>query len=49
MLKRPFQAILGLKPRDKVAMLVVNTVEFFLEEFTSKWNLVPKGEKCFCS
>ena len=34
MLKRPFQAILGLKPRDKVAMLVVNTVEFFLEEFT---------------
>ena len=28
-------AILGLQPRDKVAMLVVNTIEFFLEEF--KW------------
>ena len=26
--------ILGLKPRDKAAKLVVNTVEFFLEEFT---------------
>ena len=28
--------ILGLQPRDKVAMLVVrwfNTIEFFLEEF----------------
>ena len=26
-------AILGLQPRDKAAMLVVNTIEFFLEEF----------------
>ena len=26
--------ILGLKPNDKAAMLVVNTIEFFLEEFT---------------
>ena len=33
--------ILGLQPRDKVAMLVVNTTEFFHEEFTWKWSLVP--------
>ena len=26
--------ILGLQPRDKAAMLGVNTLEFFLEEFT---------------
>ena len=26
--------ILGLQPRDKVAMLEVNTIEFFLKEFT---------------
>lgn len=26
--------ILGLQPREKAAMLVVNTVEFFLEQFT---------------
>ena len=26
-------AILGLQPRDKAAMLVANTIEFFLEEF----------------
>ena len=25
-----------LQPRDKAAMLVVNTIEFFLEEFTRK-------------
>ena len=25
---------LGLQPRDKAAMLGVNTIEFFLEEFT---------------
>ena len=29
-------SILGLQPRDKAAMLVVNTIEFFLEEFTRK-------------
>ena len=28
--------ILGLQPRDKADMLVVNTIEFFLEEFTRK-------------
>ena len=28
------QDILGLQPRDKAAMLVVNTTELFLEEFT---------------
>ena len=27
--------ILGLQPRDKAAMLGVNTIEFFLQEF--KW------------
>ena len=27
-------AILGLQPRDKAAILGVNTIEFFLEEFT---------------
>ena len=27
-------SILGLQPRDKAAMLGVNTIEFFLEEFT---------------
>ena len=26
--------ILGLQPRDKAAMLGVNTIELFLEEFT---------------
>ena len=35
--------ILGLRPRDKAAMLVVSFVEF-----TRKWSLVPRGEKCFC-
>ena len=29
-----FVPILGLQPCDKAAMLVVNTIEFFLEEFT---------------
>ena len=29
-------ALLGLQPRDKAAMLGVNTIEFFLEEFTWK-------------
>ena len=24
-------------------------IEFVLEEFTWKWSLVPRGEKCFCS
>ena len=28
------QDILGLPPRDKTAMLVVNTTELFHEEFT---------------
>ena len=28
--------ILGLQPRDKVAMLGVKTKEYFLEEFTWK-------------
>ena len=41
--------ILALQPRDRVAMLGVNTTEFFLEEFTWKWSLVPRGEKCACS
>ena len=27
-------SILGLQARDKAAMLGVNTIEFFLEEFT---------------
>ena len=27
---------LGLQPRDKAAMVGVNTIEFFLEEFTWK-------------
>ena len=31
--------ILGLYPR---VMLVVNTIFFFFEEFTLKWNLVPR-------
>ena len=31
----------GLQPRDEATMLVVNTIEFFLEEFTWKWSLVP--------
>jgi len=30
------QEILGLQPRDKAAMSGVNTMEFFLEEFTWK-------------
>ena len=29
-----FLCILGLQPRDKAAMLGVNTIEFFLKEFT---------------
>ena len=29
-------SILGLQPRDKAAMLGVNTIELFLEEFTWK-------------
>ena len=28
------EQILGLQPRDKAAMLRVNTIEFFFEEFT---------------
>ena len=31
-----WETILGLQPRDKVAMLGVNTIEFFLKEFTWK-------------
>ena len=27
----------------------VNTIEIFLEDFTGKKRLVPRGEKCFCS
>ena len=42
------QDILGLQPRDKAAMLVVNTTELFPEEFAWKWSLV-KGERCFGS
>ena len=30
-------------------MLVVNTREFFHEEFTWKWSLIPRGERCFSS
>ena len=30
----PVPGIPGLQPRDKAAMLGVNTIEFFLEEFT---------------
>ena len=41
--------ILGLQPRDKAAMLGVKTKEYFLEEFTWKLSLVPRGEKYFCS
>ena len=40
---------LGLQRRDKTAMLVVDKIEFFLEQFTWKWSVVPRGEKCFCS
>ena len=43
------QDILGLQPRDKAAMLVVNKTELFHEEFTWKWSLVPRGERCFGS
>ena len=43
------RSTLGLQPRDKAAMLVVDIIEFFLEQFTWKWSLVPRGEKCFCS
>ena len=38
-----------MQPRDKAAMLGVNTIEFFLEEFTRKQSLAARGEKCFCS
>ena len=31
-----FIPILDLQPRDKAAMLGVNTIDFFLEEFTWK-------------
>ena len=41
--------ILGLQLRDKAAMLGVKTKEYFLEEFTWKQSLVPRGQKCFCS
>ena len=40
--------ILGLQPRDKAAMLVVNAIIFF-SSVTCKWRLVLRGEKCFCS
>ena len=39
----------GLQPRDRTAILEVNTIEFFLEEFSWKHSLVPRGEKWFCS
>ena len=38
-----------MQPRDKAAMFGVNTIEFFLEEFTRKQSLAARGEKCFCS
>ena len=38
-----------MQPRDKAAMLGVNTIEFFLEGFTRKQSLAARGEKCFCS
>ena len=31
-----FEPILGLQPRDKAAMLGVNTIEILLEKFTWK-------------
>ena len=43
-----FGRILGLQPRDKAAMLGVNTIEILLEKFTWKKSLVPRGETCFC-
>ena len=39
----------GLQPRDRTAILEVNTIEFFLEEFSWKHSLVPRGENWFCS
>ena len=41
--------ILSLQPRDKVAMLVANTITFFPKNFTWNWCLVSRGEKCCCS
>ena len=43
-----FQSILGLRPRDKAAMLVVNTKEASAK-FASQLSSFPSGEKCFCS
>ena len=42
--KRKISPNLGLQPRDEAAMLGVNTIKFFLEEFTWKYSLVPRGE-----
>ena len=41
--------IFGLQPRDKVAMLGVNKIQFFHKKFKWKWSLVPRGKTCFCS
>ena len=45
--QRDGREFLVLQPRDRVAMLRVNTTEFFREEFTWKRSLVPRGEKAF--
>ena len=47
--KTQISYVLGLQPCDKAAMLGVNTIEFFSEEFTWQQSLVPRGAKCFCS
>lgn len=47
--KRDKEYILVCKPRDKAAMLVVSTIEFFLKESARKRSLIPKEEKRFCS
>ena len=39
--------ILGLQPREKAAMLVVNTVEFFLEQFTENRVEFPEERNAF--
>ena len=41
--------ILGLQPRDQATMLGVKTIEFFVEEFSWKKSLVPRGAKLWIS
>ena len=41
---RKHRRILGFQPRDKAAMLVVNTIQFFFAEFALKQSLAPSGE-----